>query len=160
MIVVSKWSQLTEQSSQFEGFCFQLVQCSMKTSNIANNYCYIILSKIRSVAFWKKSIYMYGILKVFIKVNCVHVCTQVVSDTWTSTVHMYEPCPQATPRFISQPWRKIGRRPRIKTTSWTGNGGLSQYVTWTQFVLPSPPFPVHDVVLILGLPRFFSTTAR
>ena len=97
MIVVSKWSQLTEQSSQLEGFCFQLVQCSMKTSNIANNYCYVILSKIRSVAFWKKSI--YGILKVFIKVNCVHVCTQVVSDTWTSTVHKYQPCPQATPRF-------------------------------------------------------------
>jgi len=26
--------------------------------------------------------------------------------------------------FISQPLRKIRRRPGIKTTSWTGNGGL------------------------------------
>ena len=37
------------------------------------------------------------------------------------------PCPQAPPRsadFISQPLRKIGRRPEIKTTSRTGNGGL------------------------------------
>ena len=37
--------------------------------------------------------------------------------------------------FILQPWRKIGRRPGIKTTSRTGNGGLGQYVTWTRFVL-------------------------
>ena len=37
--------------------------------------------------------------------------------------------------FILQPWRKIGRRPGIKTTSQTGNGGFGQYVTWTRFVL-------------------------
>ena len=35
---------------------------------------------------------------------------------------MYVPRP--LPDFISQPWRKIGRRPGIKTTSRTGNGGL------------------------------------
>ena len=39
------------------------------------------------------------------------------------------------PDFISQPWRKIARRPEIKTTSRTGNGGLGQYVRWTWFVL-------------------------
>ena len=33
--------------------------------------------------------------------------------------------PRPLPDFISQPWRKIGRRPGIKTTSRTGNGGLS-----------------------------------
>jgi len=43
--------------------------------------------------------------------------------------------PRSLPDFISQPWRKIGRRPGSKTTSRTGNGGLGQYVTWTQFVL-------------------------
>ena len=32
--------------------------------------------------------------------------------------------PRPHPDFISQPWRKIGRRPGIKTTSRTGNGGL------------------------------------
>ena len=43
--------------------------------------------------------------------------------------------PRPHPDFISQPWRKIGRRPGIKTTSRTGNGGLGLYVTWTWFVL-------------------------
>ena len=47
--------------------------------------------------------------------------------------------PSLVPRplqdFISQPWRKIGRRPGIKTTSRTGNGGLGQYIMWTRFVL-------------------------
>ena len=42
----------------------------------------------------------------------------------------------------------------ITTTSWTGNGGLGQYVTWTQFEL-SPPFLVCDVVLIPGLLLIF-----
>jgi len=32
--------------------------------------------------------------------------------------------PRPLPDFISQPWRKIGRRPGIKTTSRTENGGL------------------------------------
>ena len=36
--------------------------------------------------------------------------------------------PRPLPDFISQPWRKIGRRPGSKTTSRTGNGGLGQYV--------------------------------
>ena len=40
---------------------------------------------------------------------------------WSSLV------PRPLPDFISQPWRKIGRRPGIKTTSRTGNGGLGQY---------------------------------
>ena len=43
--------------------------------------------------------------------------------------------PRPLPDFISQPWRKIGRRPGSKTMSWTGNGGLGQYVMWTRFVL-------------------------
>ena len=33
--------------------------------------------------------------------------------------------PQATPRFISKPWRKIGRRPGTNTTSQIVNSGLS-----------------------------------
>ena len=32
--------------------------------------------------------------------------------------------PRPLPDFILQPWRKIGRRSGIKTTSRTGNGGL------------------------------------
>jgi len=32
--------------------------------------------------------------------------------------------PRPLPDFISQPWRKIGRRPGIKTMSQTRNGGL------------------------------------
>ena len=43
--------------------------------------------------------------------------------------------PRSLPDFISQLWRKIRRRPGIKTTSRTGNGGLGQYITWTRFVL-------------------------
>ena len=32
--------------------------------------------------------------------------------------------PRPLPDFISQQWRKIGRRPGTNTTSRTGNGGL------------------------------------
>ena len=43
--------------------------------------------------------------------------------------------PRPLQYFISQPWKKIRRRPGINTTSWTGNGGLGQYIMWTWFVL-------------------------
>ena len=43
--------------------------------------------------------------------------------------------PRPLPNFFSQSWRKIGRRPGVKTTSRTGSSGLSQYVMWTWFVL-------------------------
>ena len=41
--------------------------------------------------------------------------------------------PSPLPDFISQLWRKIGRRPGTSTTSRTGNGGLDSYVMWTRF---------------------------
>ena len=41
--------------------------------------------------------------------------------------------PRPLPDFISQPWRKIGRRPGTNNTSRTGNGGLDSYVMWTRF---------------------------
>ena len=41
--------------------------------------------------------------------------------------------PRPLPDFISQPWRKIGRRPGTITTSRAGNGGLDSYVMWTRF---------------------------
>ena len=41
--------------------------------------------------------------------------------------------PRPLPDFISQPWRKIRRRPGTITTSRTGNGGLDSYVMWTRF---------------------------
>ena len=41
--------------------------------------------------------------------------------------------PRPLPDFISQLWRKIGRRPGTNTTSRTGNGGLNSYVMWTRF---------------------------
>ena len=44
------------------------------------------------------------------KISHVRICSSLVS--------------RPHPGFISQPWRKIGRRPEIKTTSRTGNGGL------------------------------------
>ena len=37
----------------------------------------------------------------------------------------YSLVPRPLPDFISQPWRKIRRRPGIKTTPRTRNGGLS-----------------------------------
>ena len=37
--------------------------------------------------------------------------------------------PRPHPDFISQPWRKIGRRPGIKTTLQPRNGGFGLYVT-------------------------------
>ena len=45
----------------------------------------------------------------------------------------YSLVPRPLPDFISQPWRKIGRRPGTITTSRTGNGGLDSYVMWTRF---------------------------
>ena len=43
--------------------------------------------------------------------------------------------PRPLPDYISQPWRKIGRRPGIKTMSRTGNGGLGQYKPSPRYVL-------------------------
>ena len=63
-------------------------------------------------------------------------------------VQKMSPCslvPRPLSDFISQPWRNIGRRPGIKTTSRTGNGGLGQYVTWTRFVLTESTISQHDV---------------
>ena len=57
-------------------------------------------------------------------------CEYLVLIMWSSNL-----VPRPLPDFISQPWRKIGRRPGIKTASWTGNGGLGLCVTWTRFVL-------------------------
>ena len=52
------------------------------------------------------------------------------------------------PDFISQPWRKIGRRPGIIATSRTGNGGFITYQL-------SPPFRVREVAKIPGLLLIF-----
>ena len=83
---------------------------------------------------------------------------QTMNDVWSIHVCMYilySLVPRPLPDFISQPWRKIGRRPGIKTMSQTGNGGLGStnrvHVTYQ----PSPPFPVRDVVLLPGLLPIF-----
>ena len=49
------------------------------------------------------------------------------------------------PDFISQPWRKIRKRPGIKT--------VTDWKWWTRLVrnVDGPPFLVHDIVLIPGL---------
>ena len=43
----------------------------------------------------------------------------------TAHVHFDTLVPMPRPDFISQPWRKIGRRPGNVATSQTTNGGLS-----------------------------------
>ena len=43
----------------------------------------------------------------------------------TGTLGVFSLVPRPLPDFISQLWKKIRRRPGIKTTSQTGNGGLS-----------------------------------
>ena len=60
----------------------------------------------------------------------------VIIQTGSSFLILYSGCyppvtiqtgslvPRPLPDFISQPWRKIGRRPGTITTSRTGNGGL------------------------------------
>ena len=45
-------------------------------------------------------------------------------DTPPTSWRMLSLVPRPLPDFISQPWRKIGRRPGTITTSRTGNGGL------------------------------------
>ena len=48
-------------------------------------------------------------------------------------IELHSLVPRPLPDFISQPWRKIGRRPGTITTSRAGNGGLDSYVMWTRF---------------------------
>ena len=60
--------------------------------------------------------------------------------------------PRPLPDFISQPWRKIGRRPGIIATSRTGNGGLGYYK-------PIPPFPVRLQDKIWEWPGYEATNA-
>ena len=67
---------------------------------------------------------------------CAHVYVQVsFLDYWTisGTKAMASLVPRPLPDFISQPWRKIGRRPGTITTSRAENGGLDSYVMWTRF---------------------------
>ena len=42
----------------------------------------------------------------------------------SAKLHILSLVPRPLPDFISQPWRKIRRRPGINTMSRTGNGGL------------------------------------
>ena len=67
--------------------------------------------------------------------------------------------PRPPPDFISQLWRKIGRRPGIIATSRARNGGHGYYKPSSHYVLGSPPFPAHDVAMIPGLLPIFSSTA-
>ena len=63
-------------------------------------------------------------------------CRQKKPGTLTTislTIFSHSLVPRPLPDFISQPWRKIGRRPGTITTSRTGNGGLDSYVMWTRF---------------------------
>ena len=57
------------------------------------------------------------------------LCTIVVRLlTPQNTVEEGEGCsliPRPLPDFISQLWRRIGRRPEINAMSWARNGGLS-----------------------------------
>ena len=50
------------------------------------------------------------------------------------------------PDFISQLWRKIGRKPGSKTVSRTGNGGLGLYKLSPRYVLykPSPRYVLTE----------------
>ena len=43
---------------------------------------------------------------------------------WCEAHDVHSLIPRPLPDFFSQPWRKIRRKPGIKTTSRTGNGGL------------------------------------
>ena len=52
------------------------------------------------------------------------VVTIIVQLSALDEVKGFSLVPRPLPDFISQPWRKIWRRPRIKTMSQTGNGGL------------------------------------
>ena len=61
---------------------------------------------------------------------CMHTHNVVVAG---GTHQLASLVPRPLPDFISQLWRKIGRRPGTITTSWTGNGGLDSYVMWTRF---------------------------
>ena len=63
--------------------------------------------------------------------------------------------PRPHPDFILQPWRKIGRRPGIKSMS-TENGGLGWYVTWTRF-RNDGNVPMHNVAGVgqLNPPQHF-----
>ena len=61
--------------------------------------------------------------------------------------------PRPLPDFISQPWRKIGRRHGIKTRSQTRNGGLGQYKASPCYILTESTIsgPWHSFSFLLHL---------
>ena len=68
--------------------------------------------------------------------------------------------PRPHPDFILQPWRKIRRRPGIKSTS-TENVGFGWYVMWSRF-RNDGNVPMHNVAGIdqLNLPQRFCQQLR
>jgi len=54
----------------------------------------------------------------------VYTCVSKVLSGWWHQKRLDSLVPRLLPDFISQPWRKVGRRPGIIATSRTGNGGF------------------------------------
>ena len=81
----------------------------------------------------------------------VNYCTGMLGYEWNTPLK-YSLVLRPLPDFILQPWRKIGRRPGIKTPEMVDSVSTKRVrVTYW----PSPPFPVRDVVLIPGLLPIF-----
>ena len=90
--------------------------------------------------------------------NTLHVATYIMVGKYNVcftnfTATQTSPVPRPLPDFISQPWRKIGRKPGIKTMSQTVFV-LTDWKWWTRFVLTQStisglwrsfdPRPSHD----------------
>ena len=72
---------------------------------------------------------LYSSVKNWINILNYHI---VKSSSYLPWKHQCSLVPRPLPDFISQPWR---RRPGIKTTSRTGNGGLGYYKPSPRYVL-------------------------
>ena len=83
-----------------------------------------------------QSIYCWGLSRLFVHA-VVSVYRMIQNATMVKSVQQIKRklkkkfteyhtslIPRPLLDFISQPWRKIGRRPEIKSMSQTGNGGL------------------------------------
>ena len=74
---------------------------------------------------------LYPLHPIAAKCNCEISCPLHPITAKCASTSLLVPRP--LPDFISQPRRKIGRRPGTITTSRTGHGGLGYYVMWTWF---------------------------
>ena len=125
---VTKVRSLAFPCNHFLSVCMFMYKCHLMliSVNTVDSTCTFILHGARVQGNFY---YLYGNsrglpqLQIWITIAYLSCWMSICTCQGTNLVYS-SLIPRPLPDFISQPWRKVGRRPGNITTLWTGNGGL------------------------------------